>query len=388
MDVLRTPDERFEGLPGYAFAPHYVEIPAGDADQPDQTLRLHHLDEGPADGEVVLLLHGEPSWSYLYRHMIPVLVDAGLRCIAPDLVGFGRSDKPTPRTEYTYERHVEWLRAALFDQLDLRDITLVCQDWGGLLGLRLVGEHPDRFARVVAANTFLPTGDRDLGDAFRAWCDFSQNAETLPVGNIVNGGSTTDLSPEVIAAYDAPFPDESYKEGARQFPILVPAPTIRPCRPTWRPGRRSSGSTGPSCAPSPTRTPSPPAPTATSSGASPVRRAWPTRPSRAVGTSSRRIGDPSWPGSWSTWCGPRRRPDDAGLAGARRPARRSDHRHVVALGAGAAGRPRRGSGPGPVAQSRRRRRRTASILRAVSTSAVWSFRGLALPLTTSTSSSP
>ena len=231
MDVLRTPDERFEGLPGYAFAPHYVEIPAGDADQPDQTLRLHHLDEGPADGEVVLLLHGQPSWSYLYRHMIPVLVDAGLRCIAPDLVGFGRSDKPTPRTEYTYERHVEWLRAALFDQLDLRDITLVCQDWGGLLGLRLVGEHPDRFARVVAANTFLPTGDRDLGDAFRAWCDFSQNAETLPVGNIVNGGSTTDLSPEVIAAYDAPFPDESYKEGARQFPILVPASTDDPAVP-------------------------------------------------------------------------------------------------------------------------------------------------------------
>jgi haloalkane dehalogenase len=232
MDVLRTPDERFDGLPGYEFAPHYVEVAAGDGS--DAVLRVHYVDEGPAGAETVLLLHGEPSWSYLYRTMIPVLVDAGLRCVAPDLVGFGRSDKPAARTEYTYLRHVDWLTGALFDQLDLSGLTLVGQDWGGLLGLRIVGEHPERFARVVAANTFLPTGDRSPGDAFFAWQRFSQEAETLPVGNIVNGGCTTDLAPEVIAAYDAPFPDESFKEGARQFPLLVPSSPDDPAAPANR----------------------------------------------------------------------------------------------------------------------------------------------------------
>jgi haloalkane dehalogenase len=221
MELLRTPDDRFEGLPGYDFAPHYVDVPSGDGS--GATIRMHVLDEGPADaGDTVLLLHGEPSWSYLYRTMIPVLVDAGLRCIAPDLVGFGRSDKPAARTDYTYLRHIDWLKAALFDALDLSGLTMVGQDWGGLLGLRLVGEEPQRFARVVAANTSLPTGDRPPGDAFLAWQKFSQEAETLPVGNIVNGGCATQLSGEVIAAYDAPFPDEAYKEGARQFPLLVP----------------------------------------------------------------------------------------------------------------------------------------------------------------------
>jgi haloalkane dehalogenase len=219
MDTLRTPDARFEGLPGFDFAPHYATIPDGDGGE----LRVHHLDEGPADGSVVLCLHGEPSWSYLYRHMIPVLTAAGHRVVAPDLVGFGRSDKPTRRADHTYARHVEGLTSHVFGALDLRDITLVCQDWGGLLGLRLVAAEPDRFARVVAANTYLPTGDRDPGEAFRAWCEFSQTTETFPTGFIVNGGCTTELSPEVIAAYDAPFPDESYKEGARQFPTLVPA---------------------------------------------------------------------------------------------------------------------------------------------------------------------
>ncbi|MCU1453118.1 MAG: putative hydrolase or acyltransferase of alpha/beta superfamily [Acidimicrobiales bacterium] len=218
MDVLRTPDERFADLPGYPYEPHYVDVPDGDGG----TLRVHYLDEGPSGGEVVLCLHGEPSWSYLYRHMVPVLVEAGLRVVAPDLVGFGRSDKPAVRTDYTYAHHVEWMRSALFDALDLQDVTLVCQDWGGLVGLRLLGEHPDRFARVVAANTFLPTGDRNPGDAFLAWQKFSQETETFPVGPIINGGCTSDLSPEVIAAYDAPFPDETYKEGARQFPTLVP----------------------------------------------------------------------------------------------------------------------------------------------------------------------
>jgi haloalkane dehalogenase len=183
---------------------------------------VHVVDEGPSDGEVVLCMHGEPSWSFLYRHMVPVLTGAGLRVVAPDLVGFGRSDKPAARTDYTYARHVEWMRAALFDELGLDRVTLVGQDWGGLIGLRLVGEHPDRFARVVAANTFLPTGDRDPGEAFLAWRRFSQEVETFPVGWIVNSACTTELGDDVVAGYDAPFPDESYKAGCRQFPVLVP----------------------------------------------------------------------------------------------------------------------------------------------------------------------
>lgn len=234
METLRTPDDRFDALPGYPFAPNYVDVPDGEGG----SLRVHYLDEGPSDGEVVLLMHGEPSWSYLYRTMIPVLVDAGLRAVAPDLPGFGRSDKPARRTDYTYQRHVDWMRAALFDELDLRGLNLVCQDWGGLIGLRLVGEHPDRFARVVAANTFLPTGDNNPGDAFLAWQKFSQEVEEFPVGVIVNGGCTTDLAPEVIAAYDAPFPDESFKEGARQFPLLVPTspddPASEANREAWK----------------------------------------------------------------------------------------------------------------------------------------------------------
>jgi haloalkane dehalogenase len=218
MDVARTPDERFVDLPGYTFAPHYVELPDGEGG----TLRVHHVDEGPGDAPVALLMHGEPSWSYLYRMMIPVFVAAGMRCVAPDLVGFGRSDKPTERSAYTYAAHVEWMRSALFDGLDLHDVTLVGQDWGGLIGLRLVGEHPDRFARVVAANTFLPIGDRPPSDAFLAWQRFSQETPEFPVGRIVNGGTTSVLSDDVIAAYDAPFPDERSKAGARQFPLLVP----------------------------------------------------------------------------------------------------------------------------------------------------------------------
>lgn len=232
MDVLRTPDERFAGLPGYDFAPHYVEVPDGEGG----ALRVHYVDEGPRDGEVVLLLHGEPSWSYLYRTMIPVLTASGYRAVAPDLVGFGRSDKPAARAAYTYQRHVDWTRAAV-DEIGLDAITLVGQDWGGLIGLRLVGEQPDRFARVVAANTFLPTGDFSPGEAFLNWQRFSQEVEVFPVGFIVNGGCTTDLAPEVIAAYDAPFPDESYKAGARQFPLLVPTspddPASEPNRKAW-----------------------------------------------------------------------------------------------------------------------------------------------------------
>ena len=233
MKVLRTPDERFSDLPGYDFSPRYLEVPSGDGAR----LRVHYIDEGPGGAsETIVLLHGEPSWSYLYRSMIPPLTAAGFRVVAPDLVGFGRSDKPADRTEYTYARHVEWIRAALFDQLDLADISLVGQDWGGLIGLRLVAEHPDRFRRVVAANTGLPTGDMDMGEAFMAWQRFSQDVPELPVGRIVAGGCTSSMSEEVVAAYDAPFPDETYKEGARQFPLLVPT---RPDDPAGDANRRA-----------------------------------------------------------------------------------------------------------------------------------------------------
>jgi haloalkane dehalogenase len=234
MEALRTPDDRFGSLPEFPFAPNYVEVPAGDGDR----LRVHYLDEGPRDANVVLLMHGEPSWCFLYRKMIPSLVAAGLRCIAPDLVGFGRSDKPVDREAYTYAAHVEWMRAALFDALDLRDVTLVCQDWGGLIGLRLVGEHPDRFARVVAANTFLPTGDTPPGKAFLAWQNFSQTIGDFDVGFIVNGGCSTELPDAVVDAYRAPFPDDRYKAGARQFPMLVPTspddPAANDNRNAWK----------------------------------------------------------------------------------------------------------------------------------------------------------
>jgi len=214
MKILRTADARFAALPDFAFEPHYVELPDG--------VRVHYLDEGPPDAPPVLLLHGEPSWSYLYRTMIPVLVSAGHRCVAPDLVGFGRSDKPSEPDDYTYARHVAWMRELVFDRLDLSDITFFGQDWGGLIGLRLLAAQPDRYARVVAGNTGLPTGDIPPGEAFRNWQRFSQESPDFPVGTIVSGGCLTKLSDDVVAAYDAPFPDDSYKAGARRFPLLVP----------------------------------------------------------------------------------------------------------------------------------------------------------------------
>ncbi len=220
MQTLRTPDDRFADLTGYPFEPHYAEIDAVPGE--GGTLRVHYLDEGPADAAPVLLMHGEPSWSYLYRHMIPPLVAAGHRVIAPDLVGFGRSDKPTEQDDYTYARHVEWMRQLLFDRLDLRDITFFGQDWGGLVGLRLVALDPDRYARVAIGNTGLPTGEGRPSEAFMQWQKFSQESPAFPIGQIVNGGCATDLADDVIAAYDAPFPDDSYKAGARIFPSLVP----------------------------------------------------------------------------------------------------------------------------------------------------------------------
>ncbi len=224
MRVLRTPDDRFAGLPDFPFAPHYVEIPDGEGG----TLRVHHLDEGPPDAAPVLLMHGEPSWCFLYRRMIPPLVAAGHRVIAPDLVGFGRSDKPAEQSDYTYARHVAWMRAVLFDALELRDITFFGQDWGGLIGLRLLAEEPERYARVVLGNSGLPTGHGPASEAFLQWQRFSRESPAFPIGAIVNGGCAGDLAPEVVAAYDAPFPDDTFTAGARIFPSLVPTSSDDP----------------------------------------------------------------------------------------------------------------------------------------------------------------
>ncbi len=225
MEFLRTPDHCFENLPGYDFSPHYTAVDDSEGGE----LRVHYLDEGDTDADPVLLMHGEPSWCYLYRKMIPILVAAGHRVIAVDLIGFGRSDKPTRRRDYTYERHVGWMQHWL-EALDLNRITLVCQDWGGLIGLRLVAANPQRFARVVAANTGLPTGDQSPGEAFLNWQKFSQEVPVFPAGKLINGAVTVDLPEAVIAAYDAPYPDEQYKEGARQFPLLVPTTADDPAR--------------------------------------------------------------------------------------------------------------------------------------------------------------
>jgi haloalkane dehalogenase len=223
VNIVRTPDSRFETLPDFPFEPHYAEVPTLDPEDADgTTLRVAYLDEGPRDAAPVLLMHGEPSWSFLYRHVIPGLVARGHRVIAPDLVGFGRSDKPTAPSDYTYARHVAWMEDLLVAQLDLRDATFFGQDWGGLVGLRVVAAHPERFARLVVANTGLPEGTGRITDAFLAWQKFSQEAEDFPVGAIISGGCVDRLAPEVVAAYDAPFPDDSYKAGARIFPTLVP----------------------------------------------------------------------------------------------------------------------------------------------------------------------
>jgi haloalkane dehalogenase len=218
VEVYRTPEDRFADLLDFPWEPSYVEVPDDDGG----SLRIAYVDAGPSDGPVALLLHGEPSWSFLYRHVIRALTEAGIRCVAPDMVGFGRSDKPLDPAAHSYARHLEWTRALAFDQLGLRDVTLVGQDWGGLLGLRLAAEHPDRFARVVAANTGLPTGDFDMPEIWWLFHDVVAGAEVLDVGRLVAAGCVRGLVDEGRAAYDAPFPTEESKAGPRAMPGLVP----------------------------------------------------------------------------------------------------------------------------------------------------------------------
>lgn len=222
MRVLRTPDNRFDNLPDYPFEPRYLEITTTDGD----ALRMHYLDEGPASARPVLLLHGEPSWSFLYRKMVPPLVEAGHRVVAPDMIGFGRSDKPADRELYSYQSLVSWTKA-LIENLDLWGITLFAHDWGGLIGLRIAVEQEERFSRLVVANTGLPIGG-ELPEAFHQWLRFSQKVSRFPVGRIIDSSTVTKLPTEARAAYEAPFPDETYKVGARILPSLVPIETDDP----------------------------------------------------------------------------------------------------------------------------------------------------------------
>jgi haloalkane dehalogenase len=216
LKILRTPDSRFANLPDFSFAPHYGEVKDSDG----TALRIHYLDEGPTSANPVLLMHGEPSWSFLYRRIVASLAARGHRAVAPDLVGFGRSDKPADQSDYTYERHVEWM-SDWMAATRLTNITLFCQDWGGLIGLRLVAAFPEKFARVIVANTGLPTGE-GFSEGFQRWLEFSQSTPVLPIGQILGMGCRRGLSETEMAAYDAPFPDESFKAGARRFPALVP----------------------------------------------------------------------------------------------------------------------------------------------------------------------
>lgn len=229
MTILNTPDHCFENIPDYPYRPNYVDV--------EQGLRLHYVDEGPKNAPVVLMMHGEPSWSFLYRKMIPVFVNAGYRAIAPDLIGFGKSSKPGETSDYTYAHHVTWVKTWI-EALDLRQITFFGQDWGGLIGLRQVAAMPERFDRVVVANTGMPTGDQKMPDAFLQWQKFSQTVPVFPVDTILQNATVTKLSKDVLAAYAAPFPDESYKAGVRIFPSLVPTqpndPASEDNRQAWK----------------------------------------------------------------------------------------------------------------------------------------------------------
>ena len=211
-DFLRTPDEFFNGLPDFAYTPHYTMVGG---------LRVAHIDEGPRDAPVVLLMHGEPTWSFLYRKMIPVLLAAGFRVVAPDLVGFGRSDKPARPSDYSYANHVRWMNAWLAAN-DLRRITLFCQDWGSLIGLRMVVDAPQRFDRIVLANGGLPTGTSPIPFAFKVWRAFARFSPWFPIGRIVKAGCAQGLTPQELAAYDAPFPTRRHRIATRMLPGFVP----------------------------------------------------------------------------------------------------------------------------------------------------------------------
>jgi haloalkane dehalogenase len=224
MRLLRTPDERFTGLPDFAYPPRYATVG-------EDGLRMAYVEHGPPDGEPVLLLHGEPTWSFLYRKLLPILAEAGLRAIAPDLIGFGRSDKPIDIDDHTYARHVEWVRAFAFDALDLTGVTVVGHDWGGLIGLRLVAEHPHRFARIVVANTGLPTGTQHMPEVWLRFREAVRTAETLDIARLIRAGCRTELPDDVVTAYDAPFPDEASKAGPRAMPSLVPTSPDDPASP-------------------------------------------------------------------------------------------------------------------------------------------------------------
>jgi haloalkane dehalogenase len=230
MQTLRTPDDRFSDLPEFPYKPNYCDV----SDDDGGTLRMAWVQDGPDGADPVLLLHGEPSWSFLYRKMIPVLVEAGHRVVCPDLVGFGRSDKPTRIEDYTYARHVEWVRTLVFDILDLHRVTLVGQDWGGLIGLRLAAEHPERFSRLVVANTGLPTGDIPMPAIWWQFREAIQTAPSIDVGRFVQGGCRRPMSDAVREAYDAPFPDDTYCAAPRAMPGLVPTSPDDPAAPANR----------------------------------------------------------------------------------------------------------------------------------------------------------
>ncbi len=211
-NALRTPEACFTNLPDFPWQPHYTQV---------AELRVAYIDEGPRDAPVVLLMHGEPAWSFLYRKMIPVFLQAGYRVVAPDLIGFGRSDKPVRRADYSYHKHVMWMRAWL-EAIDLRSITLFCQDWGSLIGLRLAAEMPQRFERIALANGGLPTGTAPVPKAFKIWRAFSRYSPWFPIGRIVRAGCVQGLSDAEVAAYNAPFPTRKYRVAARTLPGLVP----------------------------------------------------------------------------------------------------------------------------------------------------------------------
>lgn len=223
MQVLKTPESAFSKIVDFPYSPQYVHV----TDTVSSEIAMAYYQAGPKDGHTILLMHGEPTWAYLYRKMMPVLADAGFNVLVPDLIGFGRSDKPTRREDYTYARHVIWVKE-WFNQVVKGSVTLFCQDWGGLLGLRLVADMPERFTGVMVSNTGLPTGDQTPSDAFIKWRRFSQDVPVFPTSSIIQGATVTELSQQTLDAYDAPFPEEEYKAGARIFPLLVPASSDNP----------------------------------------------------------------------------------------------------------------------------------------------------------------